>query len=459
TIVVVGRMLGNHVSNATDIFYDSPSSLANRTIMGQNYYGSNENQFYIHQDTAALVATVTRSVWTNYHIWEAYYNGSSSALYCDGSNVISGTVGSGNLRGLLMGSFYDGHNHGLNGDIAEMRCYGGGPSATERNALGAHLSSKYGLTTSYAFSGNLAPTVTLTSPTDGTNLPAGTVTLTATAGDIEGNVTNVGFYANGVPIATDSTYPYSCSWVPMTKGEYALTARAWADDNSVGTSAVVTVQAQVYAFRVDAGAGADTLIAGGGLANNNYGVASTLEIASAGYTSRSLIQFDVGAFPGGVESVDCIVLRLTTSYVVKNASTVVEAYRVTNSWAEASATWNQRQTGVAWNSGAGGDFDGGTLLGACDWSVLPGSGLVVDASREGFEIEILPGAANAGARLALIKGWKLTANYGLLIKPQAEAGQSGYLGLRSGERTTASDRPELVVYYRPMPEGTVISIR
>ncbi|MDD5708565.1 MAG: Ig-like domain-containing protein, partial [Kiritimatiellae bacterium] len=258
TIVVVGRMLGNHASNATDIFFDGPSSGANRTIMGHNYNGSNESQFYIHQDTAALVATVTRSVWTDYHIWEAFYNGSSSALYCDGSNVISGTVGSGNLRGLLMGCYFGGYNNGLNGDIAEFHCYSGAPTSTERNALGAGLAAKYGLTSLYTPGANQAPSVTLLSPTNGTPLAnRDPITLTALASDQDGLITNVAFYANGTSLGVDTSWPYAFEWSSPSSGTQALTVCAWDNNGVVATSGVATIvvpapMAPQFVYQADA---------------------------------------------------------------------------------------------------------------------------------------------------------------------------------------------------------------
>jgi hypothetical protein len=72
---------------------------------------------------------------------------------------------------------------------------------------------------------NVPPTVSLTSPAAGASfqLPA-TIAIGATAGDSDGSVTSVAFYANGVPIGSDSASPFATSWTPAAAGDYMLTA-------------------------------------------------------------------------------------------------------------------------------------------------------------------------------------------------------------------------------------------
>ena len=56
--------------------------------------------------------------------------------------------------------------------------------------------------------GNTPPTVSLTSPTNGTSTTApGSFTLMATAADAEGPVVGVAFYANGVLLGTRHDEP------------------------------------------------------------------------------------------------------------------------------------------------------------------------------------------------------------------------------------------------------------
>jgi subtilisin family serine protease len=89
---------------------------------------------------------------------------------------------------------------------------------------------------------NLPPTVRLTSPAGGTlgTAPA-TVTVSATASDSDGTVTQVAFYAGSTLIGTDTTAPYSIVWSGIAAGTYSLTAVATDNFGASTTSAPVTV--------------------------------------------------------------------------------------------------------------------------------------------------------------------------------------------------------------------------
>jgi YVTN family beta-propeller protein len=89
---------------------------------------------------------------------------------------------------------------------------------------------------------NVAPTVSLTAPSAGAAVVAGTaVTLSATAADTDGTVARVEFYAGATLVGTDTTAPYGVGWTPATAGSYALTARAFDNAGASTTSAVVTL--------------------------------------------------------------------------------------------------------------------------------------------------------------------------------------------------------------------------
>ena len=95
---------------------------------------------------------------------------------------------------------------------------------------------------------DIAPTVSLTSPVNGSKFTAPvTTTVSATASDADGTVTKVDFYANGALIGTDTASPYSVNWANVGAGSYTLTAVA--TDNrmftttSVAASVTVTVVA------------------------------------------------------------------------------------------------------------------------------------------------------------------------------------------------------------------------
>jgi subtilisin family serine protease len=96
-----------------------------------------------------------------------------------------------------------------------------------------------------ASAGNQAPNVSLTSPANNATFTApASITLDATASD-DGVVANVEFFANGAPIGSDSTNPYSFTWTNVPAGSYALTARA--TDNLGLTRTSTPVQVSVTA--------------------------------------------------------------------------------------------------------------------------------------------------------------------------------------------------------------------
>jgi hypothetical protein len=85
-----------------------------------------------------------------------------------------------------------------------------------------------------------APTVRITSPSNGASVPKGkTVTIAAEATDNVG-VAKVEFSVSGVLRCTDTTAPYTCAWaVPKTAGvTYALTARAFDAAGNTATHSI-----------------------------------------------------------------------------------------------------------------------------------------------------------------------------------------------------------------------------
>jgi len=92
---------------------------------------------------------------------------------------------------------------------------------------------------------NPPPTVSLTSPLNGAAVPPGqSVTLTATAADMAttvqtGSVNQVEFLYGTTVISTDTTSPYSATWMPTSPGTYLLTARATDSEGAMTTSSAV----------------------------------------------------------------------------------------------------------------------------------------------------------------------------------------------------------------------------
>ena len=83
---------------------------------------------------------------------------------------------------------------------------------------------------------NMPPSVRITSPLDGSTLPAGTgsLTLEANASDSDGSVSSVQFFQGSTLIATDTNAPYTAAVAGLNAGTY--TFRAVATDNRGATS-------------------------------------------------------------------------------------------------------------------------------------------------------------------------------------------------------------------------------
>jgi subtilisin family serine protease len=140
------------------------------------------------------------------------------------------------------------------------------------------------LTAITAAGGNIAPTVTMTSPAPGASFPVSTlVQLEATASDLDGTVNQVQFYANGVAVGTDTTGAggvYSVGWTGMVAGTYQLTAVATDDAGATRTSSPVTIGLAPPPGRVNVALAANGSVA---LASSSYG---------SGYPADSLINGD-----------------------------------------------------------------------------------------------------------------------------------------------------------------------
>lgn len=88
---------------------------------------------------------------------------------------------------------------------------------------------------------NNLPYVALTNPGDGASLAAGDIGMSATAGDADGAIALVEYYAGTNKIGEAAEAPYSAVWTNAPPGMYSLTARATDDAGGVGISTPITV--------------------------------------------------------------------------------------------------------------------------------------------------------------------------------------------------------------------------
>lgn len=90
--------------------------------------------------------------------------------------------------------------------------------------------------------GNVPPTVALTSPQAGSQYDEGAViSISADAADSDGSVGSVEFFVDGSSIGVDSSAPYTAQWTAAGDGAHTLTASATDNQGAQTTSAAVSV--------------------------------------------------------------------------------------------------------------------------------------------------------------------------------------------------------------------------
>ncbi len=89
---------------------------------------------------------------------------------------------------------------------------------------------------------NQPPIASITSPASNATFTApASVTITASAADSDGNVSKVEFYQGNTKLGEDATAPYEYTWTNVAAGSYTLTAKAFDNQNAIGTSSAVTI--------------------------------------------------------------------------------------------------------------------------------------------------------------------------------------------------------------------------
>jgi hypothetical protein len=85
-----------------------------------------------------------------------------------------------------------------------------------------------------------APSVSITNPANGAQIPTGSITVSAMASDAVG-VQGVRFYANGTWLRDDTSAPYTATWVAVAGGATLLAEARDAAGNTATSTVVVSV--------------------------------------------------------------------------------------------------------------------------------------------------------------------------------------------------------------------------
>jgi regulation of enolase protein 1 (concanavalin A-like superfamily) len=93
---------------------------------------------------------------------------------------------------------------------------------------------------------NKPPTISISAPANGAsyNAPA-SIAITATAGDTDGTIANVDFYAGTQLLGSDSSSPFTFTWNTVAAGTYSLTAVATDSAGAKTTSQAIAVTVNV----------------------------------------------------------------------------------------------------------------------------------------------------------------------------------------------------------------------
>ena len=130
------------------------ASLSGTPILTDGLDTSNRHNFYVTSGSPnkytmwadSSPIQFSTSADTNKHIWTTVWNGSSSEGYIDGGgNQISGSPGSDNLTGFLLGERFSGSNS-FTGKVYGALIYSKALSNEEKNLLGNHYADQQGLT-------------------------------------------------------------------------------------------------------------------------------------------------------------------------------------------------------------------------------------------------------------------------------------------------------------------------
>ncbi len=146
---------------------------------------------------------------------------------------------------------------------------------------------------------NVLPSVTLTAPSNGSTVAAGsTVNLAANASDTDGSISKVEFYQGSTKLGEDASAPFTFIWSNVAAGNYALTAVATDNDGGTTTSAAVNIisDANLWAYTQNFdGMGTGTAVPAGwsfygtfGGSNSTFTDAIPINTASGGTVNNTL---------------------------------------------------------------------------------------------------------------------------------------------------------------------------
>lgn len=260
---------------------------------------------------------------------------------------------------------------------------------------------------------NLPPSVALDAPADGASFAAGAaITIAATAGDGDGTVLRVEFYAGATRIGEDTQAPYAFDWTTAPAGNHSLTAVATDDDGATTVSAAraITVVGGGASGSVTLQRGSNPAAVADTYLSSyhktlNFGAVANVQDQREYYSPLlrfAIFQSEGGPVPDGAQ----ITSAVLSIYKYSSYDMSYGLHRVLQPWQEGAATWNQRAPGLAWavpgGNGAGSDYAAAADATAAS-SFDPGW-IVFDVTDAVGALSAAP-ASNYGWRLRAVSGY------------------------------------------------------
>ncbi len=117
-----------------------------------------------------------------------------------------------------------------------------GLAVTSRDSTALSTATFSNVVISAPTSSNDPPTVSISDPSAGASYTApANISISATAGDVDGSVSVVNFYAGTQLVGSDTSAPFSVTWSNVASGTYSLTAVATDNEGETTTSMPVSV--------------------------------------------------------------------------------------------------------------------------------------------------------------------------------------------------------------------------
>ena len=239
----------------------------------------------------------------------------------------------------------------------------------------------------------------------------------------------------GVPVTTFGAHSYDATFTPDNGSPIVVVVKGQLANGVSRTTSFIDVQAfrppQTTQVQISLDPGRDSML-DDFYSNRNFGASDYIQVNTASWIQRPVIQFDLAAIPTGVRIISAT-LELKNWSV--NSAGVVRVHRLTQDWVEGTKFGGGQADGATWQT-----YDGNN-----NWSSLGG-----DFETSPYA-EAAVSAATAGQWVSweiggLVDAWVNAgiANYGLLLKGDAAVDKAKFA---SRETSVSLDAPKLTVIY------------